>query len=362
MKRLLYIVRLVLAVILPMLLALASAMAQTVVPQGTSNTLVIVAVPGDSYSWELYNDPSVNFAKVPGNCPPAAATFVGGNTGPSVVVQWLQPGIYFYKVTARDASLCTKNFRLGMFKVVPNTIVAKIVGDTQTGACQQVKLDGSKSTGDIVKYEWTSLDVGGALTNKVGITTEFSLSPAYKGPLPAAFRVKLVVTDKLGATSSDIITIKVDLLPEAEVYSTGKLEKDGTMIVDGSVSTGNTLSYLWTTLVGKIVGPNNQPQVNLNGAGNYALEITDIHGCKSTKVFNFPVDIYQISLQPDYAKITWPSDTTLNVLANDVSTIDLVPGTVRVVKAPSRGETRVNVDGTITYTPTDRHEGRDQFD
>ena len=362
MFRSLYIGRLVLVVLLPILLALAPARAQTVVPQGSSNTLVVVAVPGDSYSWEIYNDPSVNFATVPGNCPATAATFVGANTGPSVVVQWLQPGIYFYKVTARDATLCTMNFKIGMFKVIPVGLEAKIVGETLTGACQQVKLDASSSTGDITKYEWSVIDQGGVVTNKTGITTEFMLSPNFAGALPADFNVKLVVTDSFGNASSNIITIKVDRQPVAEVYSDGKLDKDGSMLVDGSVSTGNTLSYLWTTSEGKIVGPNNQPKVNLTGAGNYTLEIADIHGCKSTKVFNFPIDLYHIIANPDYARISWIQDTTINVLANDQSTVDLLPGTVRVIKSPASGNAKVNEDGTITYIPTERNAGRDQFD
>lgn len=362
MFRSLYIVRLVLVVLLPMLLSLAPAMAQTVVYQGTTTPLSVAQVAGDSYVWEIFSDPNVNFATVPGNCPPTSANFVGGNTGTSVVVEWLQPGIYFYKVTARDAALCTMNFKIGMFKVIPVVLEAKIVGQTLTGACQQVKLDASTSTGEITKYEWSLIDQGGTITRQTGISTEFQLSPSYTGLLPANFGIKLVVTDALGNSKSDSIYIKVDSLPVAAVFSSGKLDKDGTMTVDGSVSTGTITNYRWYSSEGKIVGPDNQPKVTLFGAGNYMLTVTDTHGCQSTKSFEFPIDFYHIIVNPDYAKILWSQDTTINVLANDQSTVNLLPGTVRIIKPARLGETKVNDNGSITYTPSQRLQGRDQFD
>ena len=51
----------------------------------------------------------VDFAKVAGNCPVTAATFLGGHTGASVDVQWLKTGIYFFKVTAHDANNCSSS-------------------------------------------------------------------------------------------------------------------------------------------------------------------------------------------------------------------------------------------------------------
>ncbi len=118
MNRLLHdIERLALVVLLPLLMAMAPATAQTVVYQGDTTPLSVVAVPGNTYSWELYSDPTVNFAKVPGNCPVTSAEFVGGNTGPSVNVKWLKAGTFFFKVTAVDATNCTNNLKIGMIIV-----------------------------------------------------------------------------------------------------------------------------------------------------------------------------------------------------------------------------------------------------
>ena len=113
MGRLLHdILRLALVVMLPLLMALAPAMAQTVVYVGDTTPLTVVAVPGNTYLWELYSDGTVNFAKVPGNCPTTSAGFVGGNTGANVNVKWLKSGIYFFKVTASDG--CTNNLKIGI--------------------------------------------------------------------------------------------------------------------------------------------------------------------------------------------------------------------------------------------------------
>ncbi len=96
-------------------MAMAPAMAQTVVYVGDTTPLTVVAVPGNTYLWELYSDGTVNFATVPGNCPATSADFVGGNTGPAVNVKWIKTGIYYFKVTASDG--CTNNLKIGMIEV-----------------------------------------------------------------------------------------------------------------------------------------------------------------------------------------------------------------------------------------------------
>lgn len=342
-------------------MALAPAKAQTVVYQGKIFPLSVVQKPGNTYDWEIYSDVAVDFAKVAGNCPVTSATFLGGNIGASVDVQWLKTGIYFFKVTAHDANNCASNFKIGMIKVVPITIEGVIDGATFTGACQQVLLDASKSVGDIVKYEWSPVDKGGEFTRQSGVTTEFLLSPSYTGSLPANFRIRLLVTDRLGNTFSDTTTIKVDSKPVADVFSTNKADKNGNLIVDGSVSTGSIAKYKWSTSQGKVIGADDQPTAVLNGVGVYSLEVTDTHGCNSIKSFTFPLPKGWIIAGSDYVRTSWAKDTTINVLANDSSDVKLVPGSVHVVEAPTRGTAKGNADGTITYMPSDRRPGRDVF-
>jgi hypothetical protein len=203
---------------------MATATAQMIVYQGSTTTLEAVQVPGDTYSWDLYNDPSVDFALTPGNCPPASARFTDGNTGPSVQVEWLQPGTYFFKVTAVDAAGCTNNLKVGMVIVSSPPLDAIVTG---TVLCQQVTLDGSKSVGDIASYQWTLLDGKGIFTNPAGISTQFIVSPSYSGSLPADFRAKLEITGVNGAKDSEIYTFRVNPLPAAIISGTTIICQNG---------------------------------------------------------------------------------------------------------------------------------------
>ncbi len=97
-----------LLVAIPVLLAMAPAMAQTNnVFVGQSVELSVDAIPGDTYTWELYNDDTgINYATTPGNCQLSDASFDGGiATGPVVHVTWISPGTYFYKVTAQTVGM-----------------------------------------------------------------------------------------------------------------------------------------------------------------------------------------------------------------------------------------------------------------
>jgi len=348
--------------LLTLLLASATAMAQTVVYQGETTPLTVVEVPGHTYKWEIYSDLTVDFAKEPGNCPVTSATFVGGNTKASVIVRWIRTGIYFYKIRAHDANNCAMNMKIGMIKVVPKEILV-VLGFEETiiGACQSINLDASKSVGDNLSYEWSLIDPGGALTRTAGVNTEFYLSPSYTGSLPADFRVRLQITDPAGNSQSDTINITVDSLPVSEIQSDGKPEKDGTMIFNAKITAGKAVKYKWNTYVGQVVGADNLPSSKLLGAGIYSLETTDQYGCKSTKDFKFPVETYQIFANPDYARISWENDTTINVLSNDLSNVDFIPGSVRVIQQPKKGVTIVNPNGSIIYIPNQWQPGRDQF-
>jgi hypothetical protein len=118
-----------LLVFIPVLLAMANARAQegNVVYAGQTTVLAVEATDGVSYYWELYNDVNgLNLAEVPGNCPTTEAYFVGGvNTGDSVEVMWLLPGIYFFKVTATDS--CTDNIKVGRMEVLGSISYAEFL-------------------------------------------------------------------------------------------------------------------------------------------------------------------------------------------------------------------------------------------
>ena len=115
-------------------MAVAPAMAQNTVYAGQATDLEVVAVPGDTYAWELYKDVSgINFVTDPGNCPPADAYFTGTSTGPLVNVMWVNPGIYFYKVKT-TGGICSDNFKVGKMIVLDSLPTA--VFELPTPICQ----------------------------------------------------------------------------------------------------------------------------------------------------------------------------------------------------------------------------------
>ncbi len=123
-----------------MLLTAVRSAAQSgmTVYQGQTTELA-VADNGAMFVWDLYHDVSgVNFATTDGNCPPSLATFTGGNRGSRVNVNWLIPGVYFYKVTAYSADGCM-NLKVGKVTVLaslPTALLDEIppicVGDSAT--------------------------------------------------------------------------------------------------------------------------------------------------------------------------------------------------------------------------------------
>lgn len=131
-----HIILRLLLVAIPMLLAMASAVAQTKnVFVGQSVELSVVEIPGDTYSWELYSDVTgINFAVDEGNCKESEAEFKDDiTTGPVVHVTWLSPGTYFFKVTSQRAG-CSMNLKVGKV-IVENSISTISLSISQSSIC-----------------------------------------------------------------------------------------------------------------------------------------------------------------------------------------------------------------------------------
>lgn len=110
------ILHLLLPAFLPVVLAVFTAGAQSVYP-GTITELSVEELPGVTYTWDVYNDSTVNFATEDGTAvDDDDAQFITSSSGPTVQVRWLSPGVYFYKVTATDS--CTNNLKIGRMEVL----------------------------------------------------------------------------------------------------------------------------------------------------------------------------------------------------------------------------------------------------
>ena len=142
MKRCKHIFFRLLLVLVPLLMAMAPAMAQNTVYVNNTTVLEVVNVPGDSYVWELYKDVGgVNFATVPGVINiPGEAIFVGSNIGPSVTVLWTMPGTYFFKVTATGGT-CSNNLKVGKMIVLDELPTAVFVPPDPICAGDQASLE-----------------------------------------------------------------------------------------------------------------------------------------------------------------------------------------------------------------------------
>lgn len=171
---------------------------------GETSTLAVEELPwGDTYSWELYTEPTVpNFdfvANTGSTTDTSYAEFVGGtNTGTTVEILWKEPGLYFFKVNAWNITGCTNNLRVGMIRVLP--AVAKILepapicsGETCT---LTVELSGYKDS------EWE-------------YTVEFA-------PVSGSTATRTVVgtaTADLGATkATDYLEIPLPNLTETTIF------------------------------------------------------------------------------------------------------------------------------------------------
>lgn len=123
-----------LSVALLLLIAAASATAQSVTLFAGQTFTFEVSVPGEpdeNISWEIYNDfAGINMAVVPGNCPPANAFFPAGNTGAAVDITWLIPGMYMVKITATN-NCPTNNLKFYLVEVLPALPTATLVLDPE---------------------------------------------------------------------------------------------------------------------------------------------------------------------------------------------------------------------------------------
>lgn len=162
---------------------MAPAMAQTnSIYVGQSVELSIIEMPGDSYSWELYNDVTgINFVTVPGNCPSTEASFDGGiSTGPVVHVTWHKAGTYFYKITATKPG-CSMNLKVGKI-IVQNTY------PTATFSVNQPSICIGQNTNIVVNFTGTSpWSITYRITNPDASTQDITVNNIATTPMLIPF-------------------------------------------------------------------------------------------------------------------------------------------------------------------------------
>lgn len=215
------LLRLLLA-LLPAWLAVApsTARAATVVYAGEVSELSVVAVPGDTYVWDIYNDPNVNFANTDGNILPGQAYFVDGiNTGPTVHVHWLEPGIYFFRVMAFDPTGCTNNLRVGIFEVLPSFPTANFLDPDPVCVDDPGRIE-MLLTGEgpwSVTYTWTLQGSGVVNTVTIDNINSFQHEIFVTHSVPGTYEYTIVsVSDSRGLENTEAtapVYLRVDPRP-----------------------------------------------------------------------------------------------------------------------------------------------------
>lgn len=197
-----------------MLSALAPAMAQTLVYTGDTTPLSVTDDGTNYYVWDLYNDATVDFAKVTGTAVANGdAVFVGGiNSGPTVSVQWLKPGTYFFKVTATEKIVgCTSNFKIGIIEV-KLSVKAEIAAGPPVCAGEPITL--TVTLTGTAPWDYTYTDGINSWT-RTNITTSPDVITVAPGPVITTDYWISSVKDVYGTntTPSDKATQKINPLP-----------------------------------------------------------------------------------------------------------------------------------------------------
>ena len=253
---------------------------------------------------------------------------LSGTSSVSVNATNLVQGVYVFQIKIVDSNgnSATANVSITV-NAAPVPPVAE-AGDGQiiTLPTDVALLDGSASTapaGNITKYEWSKLSgpSGGIISNSGSVKTSVT------GLKEGVYEFQLKVTDNLGSSAVDIVTITVKAAPPPPVANAGnnisiQLPED-VITLDGSTSSspgGTITSYVWSKISGPSEGVINDPAnattaVTNLGEGIYVFElkVTDNNG--NSSIATVTVTVKAAPLPP---VANAGADQTITLPVNDV--------------------------------------------
>jgi gliding motility-associated-like protein len=261
-----------LLVAIPLLLAMAPAMAQTnSVFVGQSVELSVFEIPGDTYSWELYtnNVAGVNFATDPGNCPQTVAIFAGNiSTGPIVHVTWLSPGTYFYKVTAQRSG-CTMNLKVGKM-IVEQYLLSALIGQPPAiclgkTAKLDISLPGTAPWGIDLSDGTNTKTYSNITDNPFNVFVSPSVTTSY-----TVTHIKDKYQENLDP--SNTVTLTVNSNPNVKLTNQDTLCSENSILLDAQPGFA---TYKWQN-------GSTEPQLLATSDGLYWVVVTDNNGCEAS--------------------------------------------------------------------------------
>jgi len=134
MKQIIYHIRYLTLVIALVVFTVATAMAQKPVPyfeimRCDTIQFMIDEMPGDEYTWDLYQDSTENFAVNKGDMEPVIYFEDGMYRGAIVRVLDLPIGAYFLRIMAWDEVNCTNNLMVFQLNVI-DPPPPELIGDS----------------------------------------------------------------------------------------------------------------------------------------------------------------------------------------------------------------------------------------
>ncbi len=205
----------------------------------------------------------------------------------SASVAPLAAGSYSFTLTVTDARAVTSTDTVTL--IVTRAPVANAGADRVIEPGGTATLDGSASNdadGDALTYAWTQ--TAGASTP---ITNATQASASVAPTAPGSYVFTLTVTDALGTSGSDTVTVTVNRLPVANAGNDQRVVALTQVTLSGSASSdpdGDALTYSWTQLSGPpttvFSAGSVQATTTLPVAGTYVfqLTVTDSRGGTAT--------------------------------------------------------------------------------
>jgi poly(3-hydroxybutyrate) depolymerase/uncharacterized protein (DUF2141 family) len=218
-----------------------------------------------------------NWSKISGPAQFAIANPNSVSTG----ISNLAPGTYSFQLTVTDnrgaIGRDTVNVTVNGSMPTPNTPPVALAGADQsiTLPNNNVFLFGSASydpDGFISSYAWSQVSGPSTAAITVISTSNVNVSNLQQG----VYRFRLVVTDNLGATASDTLSVTVSAPNVPPVASAGADQSIqlpvNSVTLNGAASVdpdGTIMSYAWS----KIAGP---AQYNITNTGNVSTTVTNL--------------------------------------------------------------------------------------
>ncbi|KAA9039313.1 T9SS type A sorting domain-containing protein [Ginsengibacter hankyongi] len=235
---------------------------------------------------------------------PSGYNIVNANS-PGTEVTGLVQGTYQFRLTVTDnnGAIGTDIMQLTV-NPAPNQPPVANAGTDQTITLptNTVTLSGSGSDSDgtVVSYTWT--EISGP--SSYNIVNANSPSTDVTGLAQGIYQFQLTVTDNIGATATDIVSITVNPVPNQPPVASAGIDQTITLPTNtvtlsgsGSDSDGTVVSYAWTM----ISGPSSYNIVNANspstdvtglvqGVYQFQLTVIDNSGATATDIVSITVN------------------------------------------------------------------------